>query len=270
MLKMNAFLNSVVRSGKPIYCAAPLFSPLDRMAGANVAGILETIIRKNAKDSNIDISNCIFLPFRDTSQSTFAGPDRAQRIFQLDIDTLRTSSALLARFDGLAKDSGVAMEIGFAFGASLPIGILVTSFMGEGFGANESEWQVDPVIAQMADICFCMPIFPRVATSYYQSQHIHEWEGVRQFVETALEKFSARAEPRPLSRIEGSISTVYVDIMGGRYEWTRDVQRRIRASCTPLGFEVKPSRRYSNPVRDPAAGAYQDIQSALSGASGEA
>src|SRR5688572_20678566 len=102
---MNAFLDSVVRSERPIYCAAPLFSPLERIAGANVAGILETILRANVGDDSVDVSNCIFLPFRDTNQSALVGPDRAQRIFQRDIEKLRTASALLARFDGLAKDS---------------------------------------------------------------------------------------------------------------------------------------------------------------------
>ncbi len=159
----NRFVSQLTDSKKPIYCAVRLFSPQDRISGANIAGAIEVKLNEFVENA----SEYIFLPYRDTNQSSIIENERSKRIYELDIQKLNNCSALLARFDGIAKDSGIAMEIGYAFGLGIPIGVLLTDFIWEGLETTEDSWVVDPIIKLMSDCVVSSPQFKGVKSSYY-------------------------------------------------------------------------------------------------------
>lgn len=91
-----------------IYFAAPLFNPRERAFNEYVAQQLEAL------------KLSVFLPQRDGTlliNMLRAGvpPSVAEkRVFQQDIDAMKSCHALVAVLDGAAIDDGVAFEIGFA------------------------------------------------------------------------------------------------------------------------------------------------------------
>jgi len=261
--EVNNFLQDVVSSCKPLYLAVPLFSPLDRIGGANLAGIVEIELRKVIRNQEASISDYLFLPFRDTNQSLIIGKDRAKRIYELDIDQLKRSSALLARFDGLAKDSGIAMEVGYAYGLGIPIGILLTDFMWEGCFSSDAEWVIDPILEIMSDVCRSIPDVPVVASSYYQSNLLQEYDAVRGFVEDCLKAFcqiQQKSIPKSTSNAKASI---YLDFMGGRYQWSQNEQNYIKTVCQQPQIQVCLPQRYQQTSPNALCSkAIQDIENA--------
>ncbi|MBL7956006.1 MAG: nucleoside 2-deoxyribosyltransferase [Flavobacteriales bacterium] len=239
------FIETLFKSKRPVYCAASLFSPLSRLGGAHLADTVERILRTSPSYPGDAISNYLFLPYRDTNQHEITGPNRARLIYEADIAQLNRSSALLARLDGLAKDSGVGMEVGYAFGLGLPTAILVTDFIGEGYLNTEVKWNVDPVINSMADHVHYKPLHAPSDATYYQMTLNHELDAVREFVQGAFAAFDGRGNqkrpepPTPVDKI------VYIDCMGGRYQWSRQMHALIEEEIRQGGFTGQAAQRYT-------------------------
>jgi len=218
------------------------------MAAANLAGYVENELRALLPDGSPAhmVSDVIFLPYRDSKQTEIVGKDRAQRIFIADIERLAGSSCLLARLDGLAKDTGVTMEIGYAHALGIPVGLLVTDFMWEGCLDNETEWFLDPVLSLMADVCSTVPAAAPLASCYYQTNLLHEHEAVRSFVKECLNAFHIPRPLRPRNTKPRKPQLAFVDIMGGRYEWARLEADRISKRLARLGYKVHTAGRYAS------------------------
>lgn len=260
----NTFLQDVIRKRQPLYFAVPLFSPLDRLSGANLAGVVEIELRK-VGNQELPISDLIFLPFRDTNQSLIIGKDRAKTIYELDIAQLKHSSAILARFDGLAKDSGVAMEIGYAYGLGIPIGILLTDFIWEGCCSSDTEWIIDPILENMSDICRSIPDIPTVASSYYQSNLLQEYDAVRTFVADCFDAFFKIPKRLLPQKPSDKKRSIYVDVMGGRYKWSQYEQDYIKTAFQTSQIYVDLPERYQQTSLEKVySKAAQDMEKAAS------
>ena len=263
------FRNYVVTCLKPIYCAAPLFSPIARMAAANLAAFVEYDLKHHCQSEGISYPSAelVFLPYRDTKQDTIQGFSRARRIYEADILRLAQSSCLLARFDNLAKDTGVSMEIGYAYCLGIPIGILVTDFIWEGHVTLCTEWQFDPVIDLMASVMQCVPASYPITGSYYQTNILHEHEAVRQFTQHCLSTFQVNNEPSHIHKQENGEKGVFVDIMGGRYEWAAKLQDEICDALAQSNISAFSARRYQdtdfNDVQSVQQSARQDFLNLL-------
>jgi nucleoside 2-deoxyribosyltransferase len=248
----SQFLQDVIRKRRPLYFAVPLFSPLDRLSGANLAGVAEIELRKLIGNQELSISDII-------------GEDRAKQIYELDISQLNRSSAILARFDGLAKDSGVAMEIGYAYGLGIPIGILLTDFIWEGSCNSDAEWIIDPILENMSYICQSIPDIPNVASSYYQSNLLQEYDAVRNFVAECFESFGQILKKPLLQNASDKQISIYVDVMGGRYKWSQYEQDYIKTACQTSQISVDLPERYQhNSLKMIYSKAAQDIEKAAS------
>lgn len=236
----NSFITRLIENNRPIYCAVRLFSPQDRLAGANIAGAIETKLNEYTKEA----SNYVFLPYRDTNQSNIIEKDRAKRIYELDIHELNNCYALIARFDGLAKDSGIAMEIGYAFGRNIPIGVLLTDFIWEGLENTNDSWVVDPIIKLMSNCIVSFPEFKGIKGSYYQSNIEHEYTSINNFIEICFDKFSSHYI-KPIDYQHGN--EIYIDFMGGRYEWSKIMMKQIVESLQSANItsSINIPKRYS-------------------------
>lgn len=95
-----------------VYVAAPLFSAHARSRAARIA-------RAVAAVSPDSVS--VFLPFRDSEQSKIEGPNKSRLIFEADLAHLGQSQCVVAFIDQWPSDAGVAMEIGYAFAAGIPV-----------------------------------------------------------------------------------------------------------------------------------------------------
>ncbi len=256
------FAETAIAEGRLFYCASSLFSPLERIGGLHLAQAVERKIQHLLPGLSFASRQVVFLPFRDTDQESIEGVDRSRRIYELDMDRLRRSACLLARVDGLAKDSGVLMELGYACGLDLATGVLQTDFIWEGTADHSLEWQFDPVLDHLVDVRHLWPYMAQDKS--YESANIRqENAAVETFVESCFRTFGQQRERLALT--QPANEGIYVDLMGGRYGWAIDGQEALRQTLGNLGLGVFLANRYSDlaslgKVRENAKG---DILSAL-------
>ncbi|GAC1319833.1 MAG: nucleoside 2-deoxyribosyltransferase [Isosphaeraceae bacterium] len=100
-----------------IYFAGPLFTQAEREWNRALA------------DSLIVAGHSVFLPQEEIKDLESLD---AEAIFQLDVDGVRSSDAILAILDGADPDSGTCFECGLAFALRLPILVVRTDFRAGG------------------------------------------------------------------------------------------------------------------------------------------
>jgi len=241
---MNSIISKTISQNRVIYCANSLFTPFDRVSGDIMAKEIEYYLTNYIKDNNLNatVSDFVFLPFRDTNQKSIIGKDRAHKIYKLDIVKLNNSSCLIARLDGIAKDSGIAMEIGYAFGKQIPIFVLSTSFMWEGFIDNDDDIMIDPIIYNMATYFENSYKLINVSKNYFGNNYMQEFTTISKFVSNVFqEKLNIRKK-----LISNQIkNSVYIDIMGGKYNWARNEQYFIKTLLSKYTSNINFAKRYT-------------------------
>lgn len=88
-----------------------------------------------------------FLSFRDAREDEIISKDRTKIIYNADIERLNRLFAVVGSLDGLFKDEGICIEIGYAAGKKVPILVIVTDFMWYASRAIPNlEYVLDPVL----------------------------------------------------------------------------------------------------------------------------
>jgi len=100
-----------------LYLAGPLFTQAERSWNLRLAGLLS------------QAGHTVFLPQAEVQ--SLATLD-AETVFQVDIDGVRSSDAVVAILDGADPDSGTSFECGLAFALGLPIVVVRTDFRAGG------------------------------------------------------------------------------------------------------------------------------------------
>lgn len=125
-----------------IYCASRLFALQDRAAILSVADAIEAALPRGDFRA--------FLPFRDTDQASLIGPNKALMIYRHDISTLKRATIVVALVDGISKDDGVAMELGYAFGLGIPFLLCSSDFIVSRLNATNQTYICDPLVDLLA------------------------------------------------------------------------------------------------------------------------
>ncbi len=240
--KQGEVIPFTVKNNKKIYCAASLFSPLDRVGAAHPAYFIEKEISDyiTRNDLQCKSDNFVFLPFRDSKQVNLSGKERSRQIYEKNIAELKNSSAIFTRIDGLVKDCGVAMEIGFAFALGIPVGVLLTDFIWEGSFSTNSEWQLDPILEHIVNCFQISHKLVQLKDAYYFSNKYLEEIAVYEFVKEYLSticvenKFEAGTDEK----------RIYIDFVGGRFDWARERQQCIKNSVHSPSMKICTSERF--------------------------
>lgn len=261
------FLDYLLQSKKIIYCASSLFSPLSRIGGYNIASAIEESIKnKSEKYHNYKFT---FLPFKDTQQSDISGNNKARKIYEMDIANLQNSGAIIGRLDGIAKDSGVCMEIGFAYSLGIPIGIFSTDFIWEGFPShsNQQDLEFDPILMRIATYHKHFTQTPTSSEYYGGQNQILEIRMVSEFIENSLNEFDKLEYFTHIPVLSASDKTyAYIDIQGGKFEWAAEEQEKIGQKLMSLGVNPTYAMRYqilSNDNSDIKLKAQKDLENLL-------
>ena len=91
-----------------------------------------------------------FVPFRDTAQDTLRVPNQARAIYEADLARLNRLFAIVGYFDGVSKDEGICMELGYAYACSKPILLIATDFLVYRLKQNSSvQFYYDPILTRM-------------------------------------------------------------------------------------------------------------------------
>lgn len=228
---------------KIIYISTRLFNIQDKMAGnkleQKVYKILKDCVSRSGENMTI---YPLFLPFRDTNEDQLLGCDDAFKIiYEADIQRLERLYALITYLDDPTKDDGICMEIGYAYANKVPI-ILLSSDVQYYRIDKRLPFHSDPVIHKMAAEYIYMPEIPqstyevtsqcvrmeKVAKEYEERLLVAE-EDILKRLEPVVEGLYFNYEKYIPTQIIVDIPNkkVFIDIMGGKYEWSRIMQEKI-------------------------------------------
>jgi len=216
-----------------VYVATRLFALQDRIAAAILADQISVALAKSGLDEA-----SVFLPFRDTGQSGISSSNKARSIYEADRARLDAACLVIGLVDGMAKDDGVAMELGYAYGKGVPFVLATSDFTVQRYGART--FYCDPLV----DCCAAgFVVAPPFAASAGPSEYLDEhWRALVAFGQDVGDEvvtiLRGRGVPQQGCSMEEPQSPyVFVDVCGGRWFWSKFAERRFReAASAPLIF----------------------------------
>lgn len=212
-----------------IYCASRLFAIQDRVAVLCLANAIKNSLSPSAFN--------VFLPFRDTDQANFNGPDKASLIYSHDISTLRRARIVVALVDGISKDDGVAMELGYAFGLGIPFVLCTSDFIVSRLREGGKSYVCDPLVDFLAGAIVADDGFHKIASLPYGVAHT---EGLQRFAETVAAKVVEllTSPPKPPPYPEGGLASneTFLDIAGGKYAYSYELERTLSVNTKNVCF----------------------------------
>jgi nucleoside 2-deoxyribosyltransferase len=212
-----------------IYCASRLFALQDRTAILCIA---------NAIDAAISHENLnVFLPFRDTDQASLNGPDKARLIYNHDISTLKRARIVVALVDGISKDDGVAMELGYAFGLGIPFILCSSDFIVSHHQVSSNSFICDPLIDSLAGSTVSENGFHLIGTLPYETAHSEGLENLAATVAAnVVQSLSSTSKSPSYPKDPLVANDTFIDIAGGKYAYSEELERTISANATNVSF----------------------------------
>ncbi|MCZ7673891.1 MAG: nucleoside 2-deoxyribosyltransferase [Chloroflexi bacterium] len=137
--------------GNIIYVVTRLFDFAEKLKTESLEqAVLKGLLA--ARNASIQQAGTLstFVPFRDTAQNILRGPDVARVIYEADLIRLESLFAIVGYFDGVSKDEGICMEVGYAYAFSKPILFIVTDFLAYKLKQKPSiQFYYDPILERM-------------------------------------------------------------------------------------------------------------------------
>lgn len=263
-----------------IYIATKLFNICDKMAGNTLERKVYEIIQScvNAEGSKLE-AYPLYLPFRDTNEDQLLGCDNAfQVIYDADIHRLEHLHSLITYLDDPTKDDGICMEIGYAYANNVPI-ILLSSDVQYYRIDRKLAYHSDPIIHRIIAEYIYMPEIP--ASKYEISSDCRRMELIskeyaerlKQAENNILEKLAPIIRklymdydsyvPIPIHS-ELPHKSVCIDILGGRYEWTKIIEKQIAVGLEKRGITYYCTERFSSKEENLVIRGENDIKMLLS------
>lgn len=226
-----------------IYIATRLFNIYDKMSGNSLEQKVYKILSDCISESGDVLEKYpLYLPFRDTNEDQLLGRNDAfQIIYDADINRLEHLYSLIAYLDDPTKDDGICMEIGYAYANSVPIVLLSSDI--QYYRINQKfAYHSDPIIHRMVSEYIYAPEIPEskykissdcdnmelVAEEYKSRLKIAENNILRRLT-AVIRKLYYKYESCVPSKIISELPhrKVCIDIMGGKYEWSRIIENKI-------------------------------------------
>jgi Nucleoside 2-deoxyribosyltransferase len=101
-----------------IYVAHRLFALHDRILGARIA---DSLAQRFGEDN-------VFLPYCDSRQQTLVSDIKGKEIYRRDVSQLADTDIVVCALHGPSLDDGVCVELGYAYGAGIPVVAITTDF----------------------------------------------------------------------------------------------------------------------------------------------
>lgn len=265
---------------KIIYIATKLFNISDKMAGNTLEQKVYAILKNCVNDEGNKLEVYpLYLPFRDTNEDQLLGCENAfQIIYDADINRLERLHSLITYLDDPTKDDGICMEIGYAYANNVPI-ILLSSDVQYYRIDRKYAYHSDPIIHRMIAEYIYMPEIP--VSKYEISSDCLDMELVsREYTERLK-----RAEDNILEKLTPIIRRLYkdydsyipvpitselirknvcIDVLGGRYEWSKIIEKKIIDGLVRHGITYYCTERFSSKEESVIVRGENDIKMLLS------
>lgn len=246
-----------------VYVATHLFDHVGKLYGARIerachAALLRVLARRGVEPAG----PLTFLPFRDSNESIPKRPGESltEAIFRIDCEQLDVSAALVAPFQGLAQDSGIAFEMGYAAARGVPVLSIASSFVRFSHDAQQEPSRVEPLLAWLSHRVVDASAFPAGAQRT-RAGYLDRLEDALQHVEQrAGQALAALAEgeagpSRLLDAPSPEPRRVHLEFGGGLYEYQRLLAGQVAEALARQGLTVSSSERYLHGASDAAVAA---------------
>ncbi len=256
-------LEALASGRSTVYVATHLFDHVGKLYGARLeraghAALLRVLTRRGLDP----VGPLTFLPFRDSNESMPKRPGESltEAIFRLDCEQVDSAAALVAPFQGLAQDAGIAFEMGYAAARGVPVLSIASSFVRFSHGAQGAPSQVEPLLAWLSHRVVDASAFP-VGAQRTRVGYLERIEEALQHAEKqAGQALEALAEgeggpPRLLEALSPESHRVHLEFGGGLYEYQRLLARQVAEALTRQGLTVSISERYLRGASDAAVAA---------------
>lgn len=248
-----------------VYVAGRLFDIEEKLKSE----LLEEAVLAGVSDAAVEAGLRItrhptFVPFRDAGQEELVVEDKTRRLFELDIRRLQRAALLVSYIDGLAKDEGVCFEIGYAFGAGVPILLISTDFFWLELPSRE-EVPFDPLLVVAATELLRQPHLVAAPGLSFRDILIATRSSMLGTVRASVQQLLLKPFPIQPCRQQRSGSdrtTVLVDFGGGVFEWQRLLYERLMREVQSSEICLQVTRRY-DADRSAADAARADLHTLL-------
>lgn len=172
----------------PAYICTRLFHPSGRLLGVYLergvrAGLLDALTQAGLTPGG----PLTFLPYRDSNGAIEPVPGQSftRDIYRLDAAQVRRASLMAVPLDDLQIDSGIAFELGLAWGLGVPTLTVVLNSVCTQHAPSGTVLRLAPLLEALSDRVVDAGAFPLHGLS-------SEAEGYRAQVEGTLEAMTAR------------------------------------------------------------------------------
>lgn len=240
-----------------VYVVTRLFDYAEKIKAERVEQAVLKGLCKAMRENGIEQTShepITFVPFRDTGQNKIKAANKTKIIYEEDVKRLNRLFAVVGFLDGLSKDEGVCMEIGYAYGVGVPILIILTDFIRREFKeVPESGHLLDPVLLAMATrIVYEYKIPPMEASFLDRLTAGLEYVYERIVGEVYLLATTTSPPIDSASVQNSSLFDVYIDFGGGHFEWERILQKELSQVLNLMSISAQTSQRYAWCVECPS------------------
>ena len=164
-----------------------------------------------------------FIPFRDTAQNTLGVPNQARFIYEADLARLKKLFGIIGYFDGVSKDEGICMELGYAYALSKPILLIATDFLVYKLKQSPSvRFYYDPILTRMTGHLIRNCVLPKSGSfeqrllTAISSLHNRVGDKVTEYI-LHPDKFTGSLPSPTVRNTERPL--LLIEFGGGLFEW---------------------------------------------------
>lgn len=231
-----------------VYIVTRLFDYAEKIKAEKVERAVIKGLHRAMQERGIERTSegpLTFVPFRDTAQDKIKAAEKTRIIYLEDMKRLRELFMMVGFLDGLSKDEGVCMEIGYAYGTGVPILVVLTDFIRREFKEEPASTHLlDPVLLAMLTKIIYEYKVPDTAGSFLDCL-AEGLERVYQRIEEEVYQLAITASLEHAPFQSRSSFDVYIDFGGGHFEWERMLQKELKKVLISKGLSVQTSQRYA-------------------------
>jgi nucleoside 2-deoxyribosyltransferase len=146
---------------------------------------------------------------------------------------------VVALVDGVSKDDGVAMELGYAFGLGIPFILCSSDFIVSRLGASDL-YVCDPLVDLLAGSVIRDSGLDLIGPLSYEAAHTAGSQRFATTVAANVLRFLSSPSQSP-SYLDDPLSSneTFIDIAGGRYAYSEGLEKTVSSSATNLSFGTR-------------------------------
>lgn len=255
-------LETLAEKDTLIYVYTRLFDFTEKLKAEDTETAVLQAVSESFRERGLNIPSktLTFVPFRDTRQDQIVAPNKTKVIYEEDLKRLNKCVMLAGFLDGLTKDEGVCLEIGYAYGKGVPVVAVFTDFIQREYkGYPESTHITDPALMAMLSAIVRNYQVVKGREPFRERLNLSFNNALADLGNAVKEALAGQENKKEVAGT--SVHDVYIDVGGGQFEWERMLQELLYSELSQQGYDVVVSKRNSDlqPLNDESVSTQERI-----------